>query len=88
MTAVKSAQLFIDMLQTTSRVDIDYEAGALLYELRQVLLPSRLPESNVTHFNIDWVGNEGLEYNSHSQYLQQFSETFYQQVRESFIQFS
>jgi len=78
--AVKSAPLFIDMLKTASRIEIDNEARTLLHELSDVLLPSRLAESNITHFDIDWETDEGLDFNTHADYLRQFSETFYEQV--------
>jgi hypothetical protein len=80
MSSFKSAQFFIDMVKTASRIEIDSEASSLLYDLREVLLPSRLPETNITHFSIEWVGNQGLDYNSHAAYLHQFGETFYNQV--------
>lgn len=79
MAASKSVQLFVDMFMA-SRLEIDNEANTLMHELRENLLPSRFADTNISRFSVDWVGLDGLDRNSHAEYLSQFTDLFYKQV--------
>ena len=84
LSASKSAQLFVDVAPASSaggRLEVDPEAGRLLYKLREVLLPSRLASSNIRHFDIETIDDEGIDLIRHGSYLNDFSECFYRQVR-------
>ena len=61
----------------TSADDVDTEAERLLSELRDDLLPSLLPTSNVRQFTVQWKAPDGLDVVSHDDYLNSFCNTFY-----------
>jgi len=74
---VRTARNFVDM---TSENDVDAEAGRLLSELRDELLPTRLSASNVRHFTVPWKSPDGLDVISHEDYLSDFSGVFFSLV--------
>ena len=78
LTALRFARNFIDM---TGR-EVDKEAVKLLSVLRDEILPTKLPDYNIARFKIEWTGKEGLDRESHKEYLRDFCEHFYASVTD------
>jgi len=76
VSSVKFARNFIDMIGR----DVDEEAESLLSILRDELLPTRLADSNIVHFTVEWSREVGLDVDTHRDYLRQFCEIFYRLV--------
>lgn len=72
LTAANSIRNFVDM----TGQEVDSEAEHLLSVLRDDVLPSRLAETNVARFTVDWSGDQGLDVQTHAEYLRQFCEVF------------
>ena len=70
----RSVRNFIDMF---GKGELDNEAIGLLSALRNELLPTRLPETNVRRFEVDWSNPDGLDLFAHADYIRQFCDTFY-----------
>lgn len=62
--------------------NVDGEAQKLLKTLRDEKLPKRLPESNTARFTVDWSGKEGIDMESHSEYIKEFTSHFYKSIIE------
>ena len=62
--------------------NVDGEAQKLLKTLRDEKLPKRLPESNTARFTVDWSGKEGIDMESHSEYIKEFTGHFYKSIIE------
>jgi len=77
LTDVRAVRNFVDL---TSENDVDVEAERLLSELRDDLLQTQLPMSNVQHFTVQWKTPGGLNFISHDDYLNDFCNTFYSSV--------
>lgn len=75
-SALRSACNFIDMVSR----DIDLEAASLLRVLRDEILPGCLPESSIARFTVEWSGADGLDQDSHREYLRQFCNLFFTNV--------
>ena len=70
--ALRFARNFIDM---TGR-NIDLEAQKLLATLRDEKLPKKLVEENISRFDVEWSGKEGIDRETHLEYLNQFCQHF------------
>jgi len=77
LSDVRAVRNFVDM---TSENDVDVEAGRLLSELRDYLLPTLLSTDNVQHFTVQWKSPSGLDVFSHDDYLNSFCNTFFSSV--------
>ena len=78
LTALRFCRNFIDM----SGRDVDQEAVKLLSILRDDILPTKLPEYNFARFKVEWSGKEGIDLDSHKEYLRDFCEHFYTSVTD------
>jgi NACHT domain- and WD repeat-containing protein len=70
----RSMRNFIDMF---AKNEFDNEAIGLLDSLRNELIPSRLPESNIRRFAVEWKNPDGLDVFGHAEYIRKFCKTFY-----------
>lgn len=73
MNMIKYARNFIDMIGK----DKDTEAQKLLSTLRDVKLPQKLIKENIADFSVEWSGKEGIEKETHQEYLDEFCDHFY-----------
>lgn len=61
---------------------IDKSTKDLIYELKHNKIPSKLPESNIFKFQVKWDKDYGVSLKSHPEYIKNFGETFYEQVKK------
>ena len=61
---------------------VDTEAEKFLATLRDTLLPEKIAESNVGRFEVEWSGREGLDKETHTEYLTEFCENFHSRITE------
>ncbi|CAB3365460.1 Hypothetical predicted protein [Cloeon dipterum] len=73
---LKKASLFIDILNRS----LDTEACKLMADLRDVRLPNKIEATNLQRYTIEWIGREGLDPDTHSEYLQHFITHFYKNM--------
>ena len=78
LTALRFCRNFIDMAGR----DVDQKAVELLSILRDEILPTKLPEYNIARFKVEWSGKEGIDQESHKEYLRDFCEHFYSSVTD------
>ncbi len=76
---VSLAKKFVD-LDKNNRVD--KEAKELLDELKNKKIPHVLPASNTFKFNVKWDTKVGISRQTHSDYITEFGEVFYEQTRQ------
>lgn len=76
LSALRFCRNFIDMVGR----DVDQEAAKLLSILRDEILPTKLPEHNIARFKVEWAGKEGIDSESHKEYLRDFCEHFYASI--------
>uniref|UniRef100_T1J835 NACHT domain-containing protein n=1 Tax=Strigamia maritima TaxID=126957 RepID=T1J835_STRMM len=72
----KAACKYVDMIGRA----VDNEAGRLLANLRDERVPTKLESSNISRYTIEWIGREGLDADTHEEYLQQFITHFYRSI--------
>lgn len=60
--------------------NVDGEAQKLLKTLRDEKLAKKMPESNVARFTVDWSGKEGIDMESHSDYIKEFTTHFHTSI--------
>ena len=72
------AKKFVDL---DGKNGIDYAAKELLDELKDKKIPSMMPSSNCFKFNVKWCPKTGISMSSHSEYIKQFGEVFYEQTK-------
>ena len=72
MAALRFCRNFIDMAGR----GVDNEAQKFLAILRDQKLAETLPDSNFGRFAIEWSGREGIDQDSHSEYLEMFCDHF------------
>ncbi|XP_076047272.1 NACHT and WD repeat domain-containing protein 2 [Oratosquilla oratoria] len=70
---LRRAACFIDIVNR----QIDTEAVKLLSNLRDERLPAKIEASNMHRYTVEWIGREGLDKETHEEYLQLFCTHFY-----------
>ena len=60
---------------------VDHEIKSLLETLKQDKIPKALPKSNIFKFDVKWSTESGISLSTHSDYIEKFGETFYEQVK-------
>ncbi|KFB37533.1 AGAP011163-PA-like protein [Anopheles sinensis] len=73
---LKKASLYVDILNRS----LDTEACKLLADLRDVRVPNRIEASNIQKYTIEWIGREGLDVDTHEEYLNHFITHFYKNI--------
>ncbi|XP_039442775.1 NACHT and WD repeat domain-containing protein 2 [Culex pipiens pallens] len=73
---LKKASLYVDILNRS----LDTEACKLLADLRDVRVPNRIEVSNLQKYTIEWIGREGLDVETHEEYLNHFITHFYKNI--------
>ncbi|KAL7293010.1 hypothetical protein TKK_0013456 [Trichogramma kaykai] len=73
---LRKASLYLDILNRS----LDNEASRLLADLRDVRVPNKIESSNLQKYTVEWIGREGLEVETHSEYLQHFITHFYRNI--------
>ena len=68
---------FIDL---TNDKKIDKSSKALLEKLKYKI-SSKLPESNMFKFKVKWDKENGINIKTHTDYIENFGNTFYEQVK-------
>ncbi|XP_065202628.1 NACHT and WD repeat domain-containing protein 2 isoform X2 [Planococcus citri] len=73
---VKKASLFLDIINR----NIDAEASKLLANLRDERLTAKIETTNYQRYTVEWIGREGLDPDTHGEYLQHFITHFYKNI--------
>ncbi|GFG36815.1 hypothetical protein Cfor_08648 [Coptotermes formosanus] len=74
---LKKASLFVDILNRS----LDTEACKLLANLRDERLPAKIESTNLQRwYTVEWIGREGLDTETHEEYLQHFITHFYKNI--------
>lgn len=73
---LKKASNYVDILNRS----LDTEAAKLMSDLRDVRLPAKIEESNFQKYTIEWIGREGLDIETHEEYLNHFIAHFYKNI--------
>ncbi|XP_046986255.1 NACHT and WD repeat domain-containing protein 2 [Schistocerca americana] len=73
---LKKASLFLDILNRS----LDNEASRLLANLRDERLPNKIESTNLQRYTVEWIGREGLDTETHEEYLQHFITHFYKNI--------
>lgn len=76
LTLLRFASKFIDFAAR----NVDGEAQKFLKTLRDEKLPKRIADTNLARFVVEWGGKEGIDPETHKEYLQQFQEHFYKSI--------
>lgn len=78
MSEPKLAGRFIDLDENKN---LDIFAKNLIDNLKHHKIPENLPQSNHFKFKVKWAEGVGISMISHKEYITQFGETFYEQVK-------
>ncbi|XP_039495368.1 NACHT and WD repeat domain-containing protein 2 isoform X2 [Drosophila santomea] len=73
---LKKASLFVDIINRS----LDTESAKLLSDLRDVRLPAKIEAVNAQKYTVEWIGREGLDIETHEEYLNHFISHFYKNV--------
>ncbi|XP_026317171.1 NACHT and WD repeat domain-containing protein 2 [Hyposmocoma kahamanoa] len=73
---LKKASNFVDILNRS----LDTEASKLLADLRDVRLPEKIETTNIQKYTVEWIGREGLDNETHAEYLNHFISHFYKNI--------
>ncbi|XP_066257781.1 NACHT and WD repeat domain-containing protein 2 [Euwallacea similis] len=73
---LKKASLFVDIINRS----LDTESCKLLADLRDVRLPNKIETSNFQKYTVEWIGREGLDTETHEEYLKHFITHFYKNI--------
>ncbi|KAK0175700.1 hypothetical protein PV327_009429 [Microctonus hyperodae] len=73
---LRKAGLFLDIANRS----LDNEASRLLADLRDERLPNKIEDANLQRYTVEWIGREGLDPETHSEYLQHFITHFYRNM--------
>ncbi|XP_053968962.1 NACHT and WD repeat domain-containing protein 2 [Anastrepha ludens] len=73
---LKKASLFVDIINRS----LDTESAKLLGDLRDVRLPNKIETSNMQKYTVEWIGREGLDIETHEEYLNHFISHFYKNI--------
>ncbi|KAK5645668.1 hypothetical protein RI129_004132 [Pyrocoelia pectoralis] len=73
---LKKASLFVDIINRS----LDQESCKLLANLRDERLPDKIETSNLQKYTVEWIGREGLDPETHEEYLKHFITHFYKNI--------
>ena len=73
VTLLRFAAKFIDFAAR----NVDGEAQKLLKTLRDDKLPAKMTKNNLVRFKVEWGGKEGIDMETHREYLETFTQHFY-----------
>lgn len=73
---LKKASLFVDIINRS----LDAEASKLLGNLRDERLPNKIESTNMMKYTVEWIGREGLDNETHEEYLNNFISHFYKNI--------
>ncbi|XP_059619516.1 NACHT and WD repeat domain-containing protein 2 [Phlebotomus argentipes] len=73
---LKKAGLFVDIINRS----LDTEACKLLANLRDERLPNKIETTNIQKYTVEWIGREGLDTETHEEYLNHFISHFYKNI--------
>lgn len=73
---LKKASLFVDIINRS----LDVESTKLLANLRDERLPAKIETSNIQKYTVEWIGREGLDPETHEEYLKHFITHFYKNI--------
>ncbi|XP_030746594.1 NACHT and WD repeat domain-containing protein 2 [Sitophilus oryzae] len=73
---LKKASLFVDIINRS----LDMESSKLLGNLRDERLPNKIETSNMQKYTVEWIGREGLDPETHEEYLKHFITHFYKNI--------
>ncbi|KAJ0171169.1 hypothetical protein K1T71_013368 [Dendrolimus kikuchii] len=73
---LKKASNFVDILNRS----LDAEASKLLADLRDVRLPNKIETTNIQKYTVEWIGRDGLDTETHNEYLNHFISHFYKNI--------
>ncbi|KAF2895446.1 hypothetical protein ILUMI_10727 [Ignelater luminosus] len=73
---LKKASLFVDIINRS----LDQESTKLLANLRDERLPDKIETSNHQKYTVEWIGREGLDPETHEEYLKHFITHFYKNI--------
>ncbi|XP_014255655.1 NACHT and WD repeat domain-containing protein 2 isoform X2 [Cimex lectularius] len=73
---LKKASLFLDIINRS----LDTEASRLLANLRDERLTDKIETSNYQKYTVEWIGREGLDTETHEEYLNHFITHFYKNI--------
>ncbi|XP_060534320.1 NACHT and WD repeat domain-containing protein 2 [Cylas formicarius] len=73
---LKKASLFVDIINRS----LDTESAKLLGNLRDERLPNKIETSNIQKYTVEWIGREGLDPETHEEYLKHFITHFYKNI--------
>ncbi|XP_015602008.1 NACHT and WD repeat domain-containing protein 2 isoform X2 [Cephus cinctus] len=73
---LRKASLFLDIVNRS----LDNEASRLLADLRDERLPNKIESANLQRYTVEWIGREGLDSDTHGEYLQHFITHFYRNM--------
>ncbi|KAJ8982590.1 hypothetical protein NQ317_005062 [Molorchus minor] len=73
---LKKASLFVDIINRS----LDVESAKLLANLRDERLPAKIESSNLVKYTVEWIGREGLDNETHEEYLKNFITHFYKNI--------
>ncbi|KAL4712468.1 hypothetical protein ACJJTC_007484 [Scirpophaga incertulas] len=73
---LKKASNFVDILNRS----LDSEASKLLADLRDVRLPEKIETTNIQKYTVEWIGRDGLDNETHGEYLNHFIAHFYKNI--------
>ncbi|CAK1595571.1 unnamed protein product [Parnassius mnemosyne] len=73
---LKKAGNFVDILNRS----LDAEASKLLADLRDVRLPEKIETTNIQKYTVEWIGRDGLDTETHGEYLNHFISHFYKNI--------
>lgn len=73
---LKKASLFVDIINR----NLDVESTKLLANLRDERLPDKIEPSNLQKYTVEWIGREGLDPETHEEYLKHFITHFYKNI--------
>ena len=76
ITLLRFAAKFIDFAAR----NVDGEAQKLLKTLRDDKLPAKMPKCNLVRFQVEWGGKEGIDMETHKEYLEAFTQHFYEAI--------
>jgi hypothetical protein len=64
--------------------NIEMSSKKLLEDLKYKKIPEKLPSSNIFNFKVKWA-HDGITLATHSDYIQNFGETFFEKVKDLII---
>lgn len=73
---LKKASLFVDIINRS----LDTESSKLLGNLRDERLPNKIESTNMQKYTVEWIGREGLDIETHEEYLNHFIAHFYKNI--------